>query len=177
MSPQYRGDLAAADLKPDFKTIADFRRDNCDAFSPVFRQFVLLCRRSRPVRPRVAGGGWHADQGGQQQGSQFHPRVVGQVHQDSRRTLDDYLQRLDKGDAAERSTGGSRVKNLAEKIAALRSGASATRTCWRSWTAPARARSRSPTRQPRHGGAHACCRGYNVQIAVDAKHKLIVEQQ
>jgi hypothetical protein len=31
-------------LKPDFKTIADFRRDNRDAFPAVFRQFVLLCR-------------------------------------------------------------------------------------------------------------------------------------
>ncbi len=32
-------------LKPDFKTIADFRRDNRVAFKPVFRQFVLLCRQ------------------------------------------------------------------------------------------------------------------------------------
>src|ERR1700748_503959 len=32
-------------LKPDFKTIADFRRDNHGAFKSVFRQFVLLCRR------------------------------------------------------------------------------------------------------------------------------------
>ena len=30
--------------KPDFKTIADFRRDNRDAFRAVFRQFVLLGR-------------------------------------------------------------------------------------------------------------------------------------
>src|SRR6202140_5289650 len=32
-------------LRPDFKTIADFRRDNRSAFRPVFRQFVLLCRQ------------------------------------------------------------------------------------------------------------------------------------
>ncbi len=32
-------------LKPDFKTIADFRRINHKAFRPVFRQFVLLCRQ------------------------------------------------------------------------------------------------------------------------------------
>src|ERR687883_7892 len=32
-------------LKPDFKTIADFRRDNRAAFKPVFREFVQLCRR------------------------------------------------------------------------------------------------------------------------------------
>jgi transposase len=32
-------------LTPDFKTIADFRKDNRCAFKPVFRQFVLLCRK------------------------------------------------------------------------------------------------------------------------------------
>jgi transposase len=32
-------------LTPDFKTIADFRKDNRGAFKPVFRQFVLLCRK------------------------------------------------------------------------------------------------------------------------------------
>src|SRR5437763_685587 len=32
-------------LKPDFKTIADFRRINHKVFRPVFRQFVLLCKQ------------------------------------------------------------------------------------------------------------------------------------
>src|SRR5919107_1279511 len=32
-------------MKPDFKTIADFRRDNHAAFRAVFREFVLLCRQ------------------------------------------------------------------------------------------------------------------------------------
>src|SRR4030081_3494146 len=31
-------------LKPDFKTISDFRSDNRAAFRAVFRQFTLLCR-------------------------------------------------------------------------------------------------------------------------------------
>lgn len=31
-------------LKPDFKTIADFRSNNRNAFRRAFRQFVLLCR-------------------------------------------------------------------------------------------------------------------------------------
>ena len=32
-------------LAPDFKTIADFRRDNGDAIRAVCRQFVILCRK------------------------------------------------------------------------------------------------------------------------------------
>ncbi len=31
-------------LRPDFKTIADFRRDNREAFRQVFREFMRLCR-------------------------------------------------------------------------------------------------------------------------------------
>ena len=31
-------------LRPDFKTITDFRKDNRKAFKGVFRQFVLLCK-------------------------------------------------------------------------------------------------------------------------------------
>ena len=32
-------------LQPDFKTIADFRKDNRRAFKAVFQQLVLLCRK------------------------------------------------------------------------------------------------------------------------------------
>src|SRR3990172_10521654 len=31
-------------LAPDFKTIADFRKDNADCIKPVFKEFVYLCR-------------------------------------------------------------------------------------------------------------------------------------
>ena len=32
-------------LRPDFKTIADFRRDNAKAIKAVGREFILLCRK------------------------------------------------------------------------------------------------------------------------------------
>src|SRR3974377_177823 len=61
-------------LKPDFKTIADFRSHNCRAFRQVFRRFVLLCRQLDLFgRELLAVDG--TDQGGQQQGSQFHAGV------------------------------------------------------------------------------------------------------
>ncbi len=31
-------------LKPDFKTISDFRRDNVDCVKPVFKEFIFLCK-------------------------------------------------------------------------------------------------------------------------------------
>jgi len=52
-------------LRPDFRTIAGFRRANRAAFKPLFRAFVMLCRKLDPF-----GGtgcrGRHAPQGGEQ---------------------------------------------------------------------------------------------------------------
>ena len=39
-------------LAPDFKTIADFRKDNGEAIRKVCRAFVLLCRRLPPWRSK-----------------------------------------------------------------------------------------------------------------------------
>src|SRR5437870_11323281 len=38
-------------LMPDFKTIADFRKDNGPAISATCRQFVMLCRRRAMTEP------------------------------------------------------------------------------------------------------------------------------
>jgi transposase len=51
-------------LRPDFKTIADFRKDNRHAFKPVFRQFVLLCRKL--VADRAASGADEHNRGRQE---------------------------------------------------------------------------------------------------------------
>ena len=66
-------------LKPDFETIADFRRDNRNAFRQVFRQFVLLCRQLDLFGRNCSVDGTGSS--GQQQGSQFHPSVSDPVHQ------------------------------------------------------------------------------------------------
>ena len=50
-------------LTPDFKTIADFRRDNRQAFRQVFRAFVRLCRELDLYGTRVDRCRWYAYQG------------------------------------------------------------------------------------------------------------------
>ena len=48
-------------LKPDFRTIADFRKDNCDAMRGVFAAFVAHLRRYRIVP--IADGSCRRHQG------------------------------------------------------------------------------------------------------------------
>src|ERR1700736_4445196 len=87
------------------------------------------------------------------------------------------MKRLDAGDAEECATSGSRVKNLAEKIEALKRKRG-------EYAANLTALEKSGERQisltdPDSRAMAAYTKvgvGYNVQIAVDAKNKMIVEQ-
>jgi hypothetical protein len=89
--------------------------------------------------------------------------------------LDDYLQRLDKSDAIESGKDGSRVKNLAEKIAAIRERRERHKDMLAELDRTGESQSSLTDPDSRATAAHThVAVGYNVQIAVDAKHKLIV---
>ena len=92
--------------------------------------------------------------------------------------LDDYLQRLDQSDATESKTGGSRVKNLAEKIAAIRERRTRCKEMLAELERTGEDQISLTDPDSRAMAAHThVAVGYNVQVAVDTKHKLIVEQQ
>src|ERR1022692_3760019 len=107
-------------LKPDFKTIADFRRDNRNAFRPVFRQFVLLCKQLDLFGRELLAVDGTRIKAVNNKDRNFTRASLAEFIKLADKKLDDYLQRLDKSDATEQAAGGSRVKNLAEKIAAVR---------------------------------------------------------
>src|SRR6202051_5401982 len=92
--------------------------------------------------------------------------------------LDDYLQRLDQSDASESKTGGSRVKNLAEKIAAIRDRRTRCKDMLAQLDRTGEDQISQTAPDSRAMAAHTrVAVGYTVQVAVDTKHKLIVEQQ
>ena len=129
-------------LKPDFKTIADFRRDNRKAFRLVFREFVLLCRQLKLFGRELLAVDGTRIKGVNNKDRNFTRASLAEFIRLADAKLDDYLQRLDTSDAAEQLAGGSRVKDLAEKIAAVRERAHDAGKCWQSLSAPARTRSR-----------------------------------
>src|SRR5215813_2318562 len=105
-------------LKPDFKTIADFRRDNRKAFRPVFREFVLLCRRLDLFGRELLAVDGTRIKAVNNKDRNFTRASLTEFIRLADAKLEDYFQRLDTSDATEQATG-SRVKNLAEKIAAV----------------------------------------------------------
>jgi transposase len=164
-------------LKPDFKTIADFRSDNCAAFKKVFRDFVILCRRLDLFGRELLAVDGTRIKAVNNKDRNFTTGSLQKFIEAVDKKLEDYLKRLDAGDAEECATSGSRVKNLAEKIEALKkkrgeyaANLTALEKSGESQISLTDPDSRAMAAYTKVGV------GYNVQIAVDAKNKMIVEQ-
>ena len=165
-------------LKPDFKTIADFRSHNRDAFRPIFRQFVLLCRQLDLFGRELLAVDGTRIKAVNNKDRNFTRASLTQFINLADAKLADYLQRLDQSDVTENATVGSRVKNLAEKNAAI--GERRTRCNAMLAELDRTGEDQISLTDPDSRAMAAHTRvavGYNVQIAVDVKHKLIVEQQ
>ena len=165
-------------LKPDFKTIADFRRINHKAFRPVFRQFVLLCRELGLFGKELLAVDGTRIKAVNNKDRNFTRASLKEFIRLADAKLDDYLKRLDHADAAETSTSGSRVENLAEKIAAVRGRRERCQEMLAELDRTGESQISLTDPDSRAMAAHTrVAVGYNAQIAVDTKHKLIVEQQ
>ena len=105
-------------LRPDFKTIADFRRDNREAFRQVFREFVRLCRELDLYgRELVAVDGTRIKAVNNVNRNFTRAKLERELKSAEER-LECYLRQMDEADAD--ATGGGVVVDLEGKIAALR---------------------------------------------------------
>ncbi len=106
-------------LQPDFKTIADFRRDNRTAFRKVFREFVVLCRSLDLFgRALIAVDGARLKAVNSRQRN-FTKAKIAKAMAESDERLGRYLKQLDAADKDDTvSTIG--VEKLEAKIAAIK---------------------------------------------------------
>jgi transposase len=165
-------------LKPDFKTIADFRRDNRSAFKSVFRQFVLLCRRLDLFGRELLAVDGTRIKAVNNKDRNFTRSSLREFIRAADERLNGYLERLDRSDAEDGVTrGGARTKNLAEKITALRAKRSRYEAMLNHLGQTSEDQISLTDPDSRAMAAHTKIGvGYNIQVAVDAKNKLIVEQ-
>jgi transposase len=160
-------------LAPDFKTIADFRKDNLKPLKAVCRQFTLLCRKLE-----LFGGELLAIDGSKfgavnARDQNFNATKLQDLIARADARLAEYLKELDSADAAEPAAGAWSQTQLREKIAALREK--------QEWHAELLAQLDAEQKQisvtdpdtRKMPTAQGFMVGYNAQVAVDAKHKLI----
>ena len=161
---------------PDFKTIADFRKDNLQPLKAVARQFTLLCRKLA-----LFGGELLAIDGSKfaavnARDQNFNADKLQNLIARADARLADYLQQLDSADAAEPGTATLTKTELAAKIAALQEKQDWHKELLAQLDDEQKQVSVTDPDTRKMPTAHGTLVGYNAQMAVDAKHKLIAAE-
>jgi len=168
-------------LVPDHKTIADFRKDNGGAIRKVCARFIMLCRRLdlfTEVSVAIDGSKFKAVNNRDKNFTRAKmERRLAQIEESVAR----YLQQLDSADRQEPSQAReTKTTRLKDKIAKLREevqrlyGLKA-----RMLAAPDRQISLTDpdSRSMATSGRGSGVVGYNVQVAVDTEHHLIIAHE
>ena len=167
-------------LAPDFKTIADFRRDNGEAIRAVCRQFVLLCRDIGLI-----GGATVAVDGSRfkavnTRDKNYTPGANRLRKDQVDASIARYLGMLDTADRQEDRVAELRVARLSERPEALRRQMQQLQAMEQA-VADAPDHQVSLTdpdaRAMATNGKGTGMVGYNVQTVVDDKHHLIIAHE
>ena len=164
-------------LTPDFKTLADFRRDNPQALKAVCREFTLLCKRLDLFAGELVAIDGSKFRAVNSRSRNFTRAGLERLLRGIEVRVAEYLSGLDTQDQAETSTPTPSAAALQQKIDALRvrQGEYAALLAQLEASGETQISLTDPESRSMkvRGGVDVC---YNVQTAVDAKHKLIVAQ-
>jgi transposase len=168
-------------LVPDHKTIADFRKDNGGAIRRVCARFIMLCRRLdlfAEVRVVIDGSKFKAVNNRDKNFTRAKmERRLGQIEESVAR----YLHQLDSADRQEPSEAReTKTTRLKEKMAKLKEEMQRLRGLkGRMLAAPDQQISLTDpdSRSMATSGRGSGVVGYNVQVAVDTKHHLIITHE
>ena len=165
-------------LMPDFKTIANFRKDNGRAIRKVCRQFIVLCRELNLFTEAIVAIDGSKFKAVNNRDKNFTPAKMQRRMAQIEESIARYLAAMDTADRAEPEVAELKKGRLQDKIAALKEQMQRLKMLEAQMLA-------SPDQQlsltdpdarsmkSRDGGIV----GYNVQTAVDAKHHLIVAHE
>ena len=167
-------------LAPDFKTIADFRRDNGAGIRNVCRRFIVLCRDLKLFSEALVAIDGSKFKAVNSRDRNFTPGKIDKRQQQIEESIQRYLNALETADRTQPAELEAKTDRLQEKIKRLcrqmreldgiKEELASEPDGQLSLTDPD---ARSMTS---HGKGTGIV-GYNVQAAVDAKHHLIVAHE
>jgi transposase len=169
-----------ARLAPDFKTIADFRRDNGDAIRKVCKEFVLLCRGLKLFTDGIVAIDGSKFKAVNNRDKNFTDRKLQARMEQLEDSIKRYLVELDRADRDATAVLPSRVDHLKEKIAKLKQQLQTLGEIGEQMKASEDGQislTDPDARSMATSGRGTGIVGYNVQTAVDAKHHMIVAHE
>jgi hypothetical protein len=163
-------------LHPDFKTIADFRKDNLKPIKQVCREFTLLCKRLDLFGCELIAIDGSKFGAVNSNSRNFTKKKLQQLIRKVDEQINAYLEELDQRDRSEQSVKTLSAEELGKKIEQLRTKRDKYQGLQQklnksedtqvSLTDP------DSRMMKTHTGRDVA---YNVQIATDSKNKLIVD--
>ena len=175
-------------LRPDFKTIADFRKDNAKGIKAVCREFTLLCRRLELFGGELVAIDSTKIKAQNSKARNFSQAKLRALLEEIDRKVAAYLGELDRSDANDPAAvsandaaisarqSGNSAEELRRKIEQLSDRREEYRQLSEELeqSGATQVSLTDPDSRAMSIGQGAIV-GYNVQAAVDAKHSLIVD--
>jgi transposase len=165
-------------LMPDFKTIADFRKDNGKAIRSVCRQFVVLCQQLGLFSEALVAIDGSKFKAVNNRDRNFTSAKLKRRMEEIEASINRYLTDLDTADRQEPVAAKAKTERLQDKIAALKKRMKELKEIevQLNETPDKQISLTDPdARSMKTRGTGIV--GYNVQTAVDAKHHLIVAHE
>lgn len=163
-------------MRPDFKTIANFRKDNGKAIRNVCRQFVVLCQQLDLFSDAVVAIDGSKFKAVNSSDRNFTDAKIKRRMQEIEANITRYLAELDTADRQEPTAQQAKTVRLNDKIAALKDQMVKLKEIEAKLveTGETQISLTDPDARSMMTRGSGIV-GYNVQTAVDAKHHLIVE--
>jgi transposase len=167
-------------LMPDFKTIADFRKDNGKAIRSVCREFIVLCRSLKLFSEAIVAIDGSKFKAVNNRDKNFTDRKLKARMQQLEESIARYLTELDRADREPTLVTEARVDHIKDKLATVKAQIRQLKQIGKQMSqAPDGQISLTDpdARSMATSGRGTGMVGYNVQTAVDAKHHMIVAHE
>jgi hypothetical protein len=167
-------------LAPDFKTIADFRRDNGKGIRNVCRRFVVLCRDLKLFSQAMVAVDGSKFKAVNSRDRNFTLGKIDKRQQQIEESIQRYLDALETADPTQPAELEAKTERLQDKLKTLRGQMRRMERIKDRLTREPDAQLSLTDRDARSMATHGKGTGtvgYNVQAAVDAKHHLIVAHE
>lgn len=167
-------------LSPDFKTIADFRRDNGKGIRNVCKRFVALCRQLNLFSQAIVAIDGSKFKAVNNRDKNFTPHKLEQRMKQIDESIERYLNALDTADRTQPADVEARTAHLQEKLSKLKKQMQYLREIEEQLKQqPDKQLSQTDpdARSMATSGRGTGMVGYNVQAAVDTKNHLIVAHE
>ena len=163
-------------LAPDFKTIADFRKNNGEAIRLVCREFVMLCKKLNLLSNAIVAIDGSKFKAVNNRDRNFTRAKMKRRLAEVEASIDRYLDQLASADHAEPAEDNT--QRLEDKVSALREEMARLKKLEvRMLKAPDKQVSLTDPDARSMNSRGSGMVGYNVQNAVDSQHHLIVAHE